>query len=103
MLVVRIELWVGGDPSRREVLGGAAIANVTDLAETNDNVIALLDSQSELIHVRGVRGHTRSHGWAALVGRAFRQRSQDGPVPHKAQALARTMARRVREAPEQRS
>jgi hypothetical protein len=99
MLVVRVELWAGGNPSRRQYLGGAAIANVSDLAETSDYVVALLDDEQELTAVRRVRAHDRSSGWKELVSRALRPRTTRRAAPHVALALAHVMAERVRDAP----
>lgn len=45
MIVVNVELWPGGDSSRREVLGVAVIANESSLAEISSYSVRLLKGE----------------------------------------------------------
>lgn len=42
MIVVKVELWPGGDPKRARDLGTATIANVSALGEHSDYEVRLL-------------------------------------------------------------
>lgn len=66
-----MELWPGGDETRREVLGQAAIANITPDESRASYVAAVLGADGELEQVATVVGHDRRDGWASLVSRAL--------------------------------
>ena len=73
MLVVKVEIWPGGDGDRAEILGVAALANVSDLAGASDYVVVGGDHHGNDLEGL-VRGHIRSDGiWplVAAVGRAM--------------------------------
>lgn len=66
-----MELWPGGDETRREVLGQAAIANITPDESRAFYIAAILGAGGELDKVATVVGHDRRDGWATLVSRAL--------------------------------
>jgi hypothetical protein len=69
MLVVRVEVWPGGDPTRRRQVGCAGIANVSGLNEVSDYVGLLTDDAGRQITVV-VRGHRRAAGFWVLLAQA---------------------------------
>jgi len=93
MLVVRVEIWPGGNPERAQLLGTAAIANVSALAAESDYAVALLDENGDLASLRQVRGHRRDAGFWPLVARAVRP--SRAKVPAWLHDLAEHMERRV--------
>jgi len=72
-----VELWPGGDETRREVLGQAAIANITPDESRASYLAAILGAGGELDKVATVVGHDRRSGWATLVSRALAAESVD--------------------------
>jgi hypothetical protein len=74
---VVVELWPGGDETRREVLGQAAIANITPDESRASYLAAVLGSDGELDRVATVVGHDRRDGWANLVSRALAAEAVD--------------------------
>ena len=69
MLVVRVELWPGGDAKRARELGRLALANVSGLAPVSDYVCVAVDDLGEEQDVI-VRNHERAAGFWSLVARA---------------------------------
>lgn len=45
MIVIRVELWPGGDPKRRRDLGSAVIHNVSGLADDSAYEVQLLKGE----------------------------------------------------------
>lgn len=72
-----MELWPGGDETRREVLGQAAIANITPDGSRASYLAAVLGADGELDQVATVVGHDRRDGWATLVSRALAPEAVD--------------------------
>lgn len=68
---VVVELWPGGNESRRMVIGQAAIANVTPHDDPADYIAVVTDSVAERGAPRVVLEHERGDGWAPLVSRAL--------------------------------
>lgn len=68
MLMVRIELWPGGNRQAATEIGRMAIANISDLAETSDYRVKARDDHGE-VEVQ-VRGHLRSSGFWWLMAMA---------------------------------
>lgn len=46
MIVIRVELWHGGNPNNRVDLGTAIISNVSDLADHSDYQVELLKGEA---------------------------------------------------------
>lgn len=88
-----VELWPGGDETRRELLGQAAIANVTPDADPASYVAAVVGAGGDLDHVATVVEHHRRDGWAALVSRAVAPQAVDAPP--EAVALGTLVARHL--------
>lgn len=71
MIVVRVELWPGGDPSRAEDLGTAHIANESSLADISNYSVRLLKGSrysrkpGDVWRTGEVRGYPRT---STLVG-----------------------------------
>lgn len=76
MLVVKIELWPGGDPAYAEEIGCMALANVSDLSSTSDYlVVAADDSGTQVEHI--INGHRREHGFWPLLAAAAAHAGRD--------------------------
>lgn len=73
MLVVKVEVWPGGDPDRATEISRVGIHNVSGLRAISDyEMVALLERDKEEHVVKGrITGHERALGWAALARRAF--------------------------------
>jgi hypothetical protein len=94
MLVVKVELWPGGDPRRARELGRAGIANVSDLAEVSDYVAVLRDRDREQTVYVG--SHQRADGFWPLIGRAAAAVGRE-PIAEKWQRLASLLSDRMYE------
>lgn len=72
MLVVKVEVWPGGDSGRSYEISRLGIGNRSSLAELSDySVTALTERDTEEAVLRSfVNGHQRSHGWMPLVQRS---------------------------------
>lgn len=82
MLVVRVEIWPGGDPERAEEIGRMGLANVSNLAETSSYVFTSLTDRD--VEAEGIiRNHVRSAGFWRLVERAARLAAKGGNVAPK--------------------
>lgn len=85
MLVVRVEIWPGGDPERAQEIGRMGLANVSNLAEDSTYVFTSLTDRH--VEAEGIiRNHTRSSGFWRLVERAARLASKGGNVTPKCDA-----------------
>jgi hypothetical protein len=73
MLVVRVEVWPGGDADRASEIARVGIANTTGTAEdANYDVVALMNRDVDEQVVRSeVLAHRRSAGWLPLVRRVL--------------------------------
>lgn len=73
MLVVKVEVWPGGDDDGAFEISRIGLANMTNLAEfSNYELTALLNRDSKERSYRGeVNQHDRSLGWVPLVRRAL--------------------------------
>lgn len=76
MIVVRVELWPGGDPAMAENLGVLAIANEGPNQDPRGSDADLYRYEVQLDtrdpkHVRRHVVHFRRHGWEKLVATAF--------------------------------
>lgn len=71
MLVVKVEVWPGGDPHRAFEIARIGAANVSGLADVSDyEVVALLGQHEDEETVRSyIDKHERSAGWLPLVRR----------------------------------
>jgi hypothetical protein len=76
MLIVRVELLPGGDPSRRRVIGLLEIANVSNLSETSSYAVEAEEAANHLTgtpaRMASIRidGHRRAQPVWALIHRA---------------------------------
>ena len=70
MLVLRVELWPGGNPGSARELGRVGMANVSRLAPVSDYVCVVVDDAGGERSVL-VRGHKRAAGFWALIARAL--------------------------------
>jgi hypothetical protein len=69
MLVVRVELWPGGDAGRAREVGRVGLANVSGLAPMSDYVCVAVDDHGNEQSVL-VRSHERGAGFWPLLARA---------------------------------
>ena len=70
MLVVKLEVWPGGDEAQAHEIGRAEIANVSGLAPVSDYVVRVHDG-SKWSRRFDVRSHYRRDGAWKLVLRAL--------------------------------
>lgn len=70
MLVVKVELWPGGDENQAVEIGRAAIANLNPSFDVADYLVVGLDQRGLRVE-RVVRRHRSDHGVWALLSRAF--------------------------------
>lgn len=73
MLVVKVEVWPGGDDRRAFEISRIGIANVSQLQRFSDyEVTALLarDLEEEVVRTE-IREHDREYGWLPLVRRTM--------------------------------
>lgn len=71
MIVVRVELWPGGDPARAEEIGRAGIANLTPGSVAAADYVAVLERPREGdVRAVLVAAHDRRDGIWALLARA---------------------------------
>lgn len=81
MLVVKVEIWPGGDSDRAKEIGRMGLANVSDLRQTSNYVFVALDDRGNEIEGE-VRGHKRSAGFWKLLQEAAREADLgDGEAP----------------------
>lgn len=71
MLTVTIEIWGGGSPLRRRVIGILSLANVSDLAEESDYEGYLDGEPIE------VKGHNRADGAWKLIQKALNENLEE--------------------------
>lgn len=90
MLVIRVELWPGGDRLSGREVARAGIANVSDLAAVSDYVAVLQDDRSDRPHAVVIRGHERAAGLWTLLARACAEGSppRDDRLADVAAAIA---------------
>lgn len=70
MIVVKIELWPGGNADRAEEIGRAALANISDLDRVSDYVaVAVDDKGTDALML--IEGHKRADGFWPLLARIF--------------------------------
>jgi hypothetical protein len=73
MLVVKVEVWPGGDEGQAFEISRIGVANVSLLDDVSDyEVTALLDrvAQEQVVKTEVLK-HERSTGWAPLVRRVL--------------------------------
>lgn len=73
MLVVKVEIWPGGEADRAVEISRIGISNTSrTLAVADYDMVALLarDAEEEVVKGR-ITGHERDLGWAPLVRRAL--------------------------------
>ncbi|WNI19217.1 hypothetical protein [Actinacidiphila sp. ITFR-21] len=70
MLVLRVEIWPGGDRDRAKEIARVGIANTTGLRAVSDYSVVHLDEAGARTNAR-VRGHRRGLGWVPLAARAL--------------------------------
>lgn len=73
MIVVKVEIWPGGDKLRRKTLKELRVANMSNLAEVSNYKYVLTDPANDLLpeKVGYVEGHRRSDGVVKLLGKVF--------------------------------
>lgn len=73
MLVVKVEVWPGGDTDRAFEISRIGIANVSGMAPiSNYEMTALVDrDRAERVVRSEINSHERDLGWEALVKRAM--------------------------------
>lgn len=67
MIVVKVELWPGGDASKAEPLGVIAIRNTGAIGTDSDLYGYEVELQSGKSHRRGRFTHWRRRGWLRCV------------------------------------
>lgn len=98
MLVVKVEVWPGGNEDGSYEISRLGIANVSNLREFSDyEVTALLGRETgkeEVVRSR-VASHERATGWVTLVRRALlnlilrKDLAQDAPYDDPVAVLLR--------------
>lgn len=77
MIVVKIEMWPGGNEHKAHEIGRALIANVSDLAETSNYVARVTTAGYEPLGVKPqnqvikVNSHERAQSITALLAKVF--------------------------------
>ena len=72
MLVVKVEIWPGGEKAARRTLGQLQIWNVSDLAPVSDYKVRELNQDGKAIgQIWDVKQHIRELGFWELVTRAL--------------------------------
>jgi hypothetical protein len=97
MLVVRVEVWPGGDLTRVREIGRAGLANVSNLADISDYVGVLTDDRGIQQPVM-VRSHARAAGFWPLLARACAVES-DHAVPDELLHVTSAVAERLLKRP----
>jgi hypothetical protein len=75
MLVIRVELWPGGDKARAREIANATVSNVSHLAGISDYDVRAAERASEVTGLSDVqagfpvRGHNRHQSVWALVAK----------------------------------
>lgn len=76
MLVIKVELWPGGEEQYKTVVARALIGNISDLADTSDYAVSVSEGQNPIAGTpawkgRGrIDGHDRRQSVWALVEKA---------------------------------
>lgn len=76
MIRVTVEMWPGGDQSKKYEIARVDVSNVSDLAEVSDYGTYAVVGKDRF--AGGVEKHRRSDGWAALLTRVFHQMTAAG-------------------------
>lgn len=76
MLVLRVEVWPGGDHGRAYEIARVGIANVSGLAPVSDYRVVCHDERGERCGT--VPAHARAAGWLPLAVRALTACQTDG-------------------------
>jgi hypothetical protein len=73
MLVVKVEVWPGGNADRAFEISRIGIANTSNLADISNYEMTALMEMDGAEHVlrSEINAHERSLGWAPLVKRAM--------------------------------
>lgn len=74
MLVVKVEIWPGGDEETAKEIGRMGIANVSNLREMS-NYVAVLKDDTGKEDLRVVERHPRSAGFEELLLRVLQSGS----------------------------
>lgn len=69
MIVVKVELWPGGNEATAREIHRLGIANVSNLREVSSYLVVAKEDNGNETH-RLVEGHPRSEGVEALIARA---------------------------------
>lgn len=70
MLVLRVEIWPGGDQDRAHEIARVGIANTTCLRSISDYSVVHIDDIGTVSRAR-VNRHQRALGWLPLAARAL--------------------------------
>jgi hypothetical protein len=73
MLIVKVEVWPGGNFDQAFEISRVGIANVSSLADiSNYEMTALMDRDKKEFVLRSeINSHERASGWAPLAKRAM--------------------------------
>lgn len=73
MLVVKVEVWPGGEPDRAFEISRIGIANVSGMAPVSDYEMTALVARDrhERVLKSEINSHERDLGWEPLVKRAM--------------------------------
>ena len=88
-MVVKIEVWPGGSPTRAFEIARLGIANRGGTPQVADyDVLALLGRERrEIVCYSEVLKHQRDYGWESLVMRAIDLEGTPRPVDERARAI----------------
>lgn len=71
MMVIRIEVWPGGNKGMRKIIGTMELGNVSELAEMSDYAGRIIDENGKATKHFKVYGHKRSLGPWELLRKAL--------------------------------
>lgn len=92
MIVVKVELWPGGDEATAREIHRIGIANVSNLREISSYLVVAKEDNGNETH-RLVEGHPRSEGVEALISRAV-----DAPlISQQPERIQERFARELKE------
>lgn len=95
MLVIKVELWPGGNKDRAREIGRIGMANVSNLASTSDYIFVSTTDRKE--EAEGfVEAHPRAAGFWKLVARLADLADKGGSeIPEKHQGDVRSVERHM--------
>lgn len=95
MLVIKVEIWPGGDPNRAREIGRMGMANVSDLDETSDYIFVSQNDKGEVASGL-VEKHERAAGFWQLLSRLTSVAAKSGnKIPKKHELTLKAIEARM--------